>query len=77
MWSQKNTSTKYHCHKRALKIVDSIYKKICLAGTFKAQSIKVAEGSKVIENIQRDLNVALMNELSIIFYKMNIDFKTF
>jgi len=62
-------------NKRALKIVDSIYKKICLAGTFKAQSIKVAEGSKVIENIQRDLNVALMNELSIIFYKMNIDFQ--
>ena len=42
---------------------------------YKAQSIKIAEAAKVIENIQRDLNIALMNELSLIFYKMNLDTK--
>jgi UDP-N-acetyl-D-glucosamine/UDP-N-acetyl-D-galactosamine dehydrogenase len=62
-------------NKNALRIIDTMYKKICLAGTFKAESIKVAEGSKVIENIQRDLNIALMNELSIIFDKMNVNFQ--
>ena len=62
-------------NKKALNILDSVYKKICLAGTHKANSIRIAEGSKVIENIQRDLNIALMNELSIIFNKMNIDFQ--
>ena len=53
--------------------VDSLYKSIIKAGTYKASSIKVAEAAKVIENTQRDLNIALMNELSIIFHKMNID----
>ncbi|MDY0133172.1 MAG: Vi polysaccharide biosynthesis UDP-N-acetylglucosamine C-6 dehydrogenase TviB [Desulforegulaceae bacterium] len=53
--------------------VDNIYKKIILAGTHKASSIKVAEASKVIENTQRDLNIALINELAIIFDKMKID----
>jgi UDP-N-acetyl-D-galactosamine dehydrogenase len=53
--------------------VDKIYKKIILAGTHKASSIKVAEASKVIENTQRDLNIALINELAIIFDKMKID----
>ena len=43
------------------------------AGTYKASSIKVAEAAKVIENTQRDLNIALVNELSIIFDKLNID----
>jgi len=54
-------------------IVDDLYNEIIIAGTYKAQSIKVAEAAKVIENTQRDLNIALVNELSIIFNKMNID----
>ena len=59
---------------KSLKIIEDIYGKICLAGLHKAKSIKVAEGSKIIENIQRDINIALMNELSIIFDKLNIPF---
>lgn len=55
------------------KLVDDLYASIIKAGTFKATSIKVAEAAKVIENTQRDLNIALINELSIIFKKMNID----
>ncbi len=55
------------------KIVDKLYKKIVTVGTYKAPSIKVAEAAKVIENTQRDLNIALINELSILFKKMNID----
>jgi len=54
-------------------LVDDLYSSIIKAGTFKATSIKVAEAAKVIENTQRDLNIALINELSIIFKKMNID----
>tara|TARA_B100000575_G_C23132022_1_gene656841 strand:- start:1162 stop:2442 length:1281 start_codon:yes stop_codon:yes gene_type:complete len=54
-------------------IVDQLYKEIIKVGTHKAPSIKVAEAAKVIENTQRDLNIALINELSIIFNKMNID----
>ena len=53
--------------------VDKLYKKIIKAGTHLAPSIKVAEASKIIENVQRDVNISLMNELSIIFNKMNID----
>lgn len=53
--------------------VDNLYKSIITAGTHKASSIKVAEASKVIENTQRDLNIALVNELSIIFHKLGID----
>ena len=53
--------------------VDQLYAKIITAGTFKASSIKVAEAAKVIENTQRDLNIALMNELSLIFHKLGID----
>jgi len=53
--------------------VDALYASIIVAGTFKATSIKVAEAAKVIENTQRDLNIALMNELAIIFDKMEID----
>jgi len=53
--------------------VDSLYREIILAGTHKAPSIKVAEAAKVIENTQRDVNIALINELSIIFNKLNID----
>ncbi len=53
--------------------VDRLYKTIIKAGTFKAESIQVAEAAKVIENTQRDLNIALMNELSIIFSKLGIN----
>ena len=53
--------------------VQKLYDTIITAGTHKAESIKVAEASKVIENIQRDLNIALVNELSIIFNKLGID----
>ena len=54
-------------------LVDNLYKKIIKAGTHKAPTIKVAEAAKVIENTQRDLNIALINELSILFNKLNID----
>lgn len=53
--------------------VDSLYKSIITAGTFTASSIKVAEAAKVIENTQRDLNIALVNELSVIFGRLGID----
>ena len=53
--------------------VDALYQQIITAGTYKASSIKVAEAAKVIENTQRDLNIALMNELSLIFNKLGID----
>jgi len=54
------------------KIVQ-LYKKIIKAGVFKAESIKIAEAAKIIENTQRDVNIALINELAIIFNKLNID----
>ena len=54
-------------------VVDALYNEIITAGTHKASSIKVAEAAKVIENTQRDLNIALINELAIIFNKMGID----
>ena len=54
-------------------IVDALYNEIIIAGTHKASSIKVAEAAKVIENTQRDVNIALINELAIIFNKLNID----
>lgn len=53
--------------------IDTLYKSIITAGTFPATSIKVAEAAKVIENTQRDLNIALVNELSIIFGRLGID----
>jgi UDP-N-acetyl-D-galactosamine dehydrogenase len=53
--------------------VDQLYKQIITAGTHKASSIKVAEAAKVIENTQRDVNIALINELSLIFHKLGID----
>lgn len=53
--------------------IDSVYNLIITAGTHKAPSIKVAEAAKVIENTQRDVNIALINELAVIFNKMNID----
>ena len=54
-------------------VVDELYKSVITAGTHRAQSIKVAEASKAIENAQRDLNISFVNELSIIFDKMGID----
>lgn len=59
----------------ALNIIAKIYELVVEAGVYKAESIKVAEAAKVIENSQRDINIAFMNELSIIFNKMGIDTK--
>jgi UDP-N-acetyl-D-galactosamine dehydrogenase len=53
--------------------VDALYRRVVTAGTHKASSIKVAEAAKVIENTQRDLNIALMNELALIFNRLGID----
>jgi len=53
--------------------VDDLYKSIITAGTYMAPSIKIAEAAKVIENSQRDINIAFVNELSLIFHKMGID----
>jgi UDP-N-acetyl-D-glucosamine/UDP-N-acetyl-D-galactosamine dehydrogenase len=55
------------------KEVDNLYKQVITAGTYMASSIKVAEASKVIENTQRDVNIALINELALIFDQMDID----
>lgn len=55
------------------ELVDNLYNEIITAGTHKASSIKVAEAAKVIENTQRDLNIALINELAVIFNKLGID----
>ncbi len=57
----------------ASKKIDDLYKIIIKAGTYPSPSIKIAESAKVIENIQRDINIALVNELSIIFNKLGID----
>lgn len=54
-------------------LIDDLYNEIVTAGTYKVASIKIAEAAKVIENTQRDLNIALINELSILFNKMDID----
>ena len=53
--------------------VDKLYKSIITAGTHKSESIKVAEAAKIIENIQRDINIALINEISVLFERLNID----
>jgi UDP-N-acetyl-D-glucosamine/UDP-N-acetyl-D-galactosamine dehydrogenase len=55
------------------EVVDQLYKTVITAGTYKASSLKVAEAAKVIENCQRDLNIAFVNELSLIFERLNID----
>jgi UDP-N-acetyl-D-galactosamine dehydrogenase len=55
------------------EFIDQLYLKIIRAGTYKAPSIKIAEAAKVIENTQRDVNIALMNELALIFNKLDID----
>lgn len=59
--------------KEALDIISEVYELIIEAGVHRAESIRVAEAAKVIENAQRDINIAFMNELSIIFDKLNID----
>ncbi len=61
------------CDSESLEEISSVYKIIVEAGVFKATSIRVAEAAKIIENTQRDVNIALMNELSIIFNKMGIN----
>ncbi len=61
------------CDAESLDVIAQVYSSIIEAGVHKAATIKVAEAAKVIENTQRDLNIALMNELSIIFNKMNIN----
>ena len=62
-------------NKIAAQEVDDLYASIITAGTYRTQSIKIAEAAKVIENTQRDLNIALMNELAMIFTKLGIDTK--
>jgi UDP-N-acetyl-D-galactosamine dehydrogenase len=57
----------------AADFVDALYRRVITAGTHKASSIRVAEAAKVIENTQRDLNIALVNELSLIFHRLGID----
>ncbi len=59
--------------KETLDIVAGVYERVITAGVYRAENIKTAEAAKVIENIQRDLNIALMNELSIIFSRVGID----
>ena len=79
-----NPSDKKHTITNILKVtsgstpeiateVDELYKEIITAGTHKTESIKVAEAAKVIENTQRDLNIALINELALIFNKLDLD----
>ena len=60
-------------NKKILNKIDKLYKEVIPAGTYKAESIKVAEAAKIIENTQRDLNIALINEISIICKKLKID----
>lgn len=61
------------CDKQSLDVISSVYEQIISAGVHRAPSIKVAEAGKIIENTQRDVNIALMNELSIIFNRIGIN----
>ena len=61
------------CDKESLDLIAGVYEMVVKAGVYKASSIKVAEAAKIIENTQRDLNIALMNELSVIFDRMGIN----
>src|SRR6185312_10992814 len=58
---------------QAAKFVDELYRSIITAGTHLASSIRIAEAAKVIENTQRDVNIALINELALIFHRLGID----
>jgi UDP-N-acetyl-D-galactosamine dehydrogenase len=60
-------------NEEAADFVDALYKSVIVAGTHKASSIRVAEAAKVIENTQRDVNIALVNELALIFHRLGID----
>jgi UDP-N-acetyl-D-glucosamine/UDP-N-acetyl-D-galactosamine dehydrogenase len=60
-------------NQKSSQFIDKLYRTIVTAGTFKVSSIKIAEAAKVIENTQRDLNIAYVNELTIIFRKMNLN----
>ncbi len=60
-------------NKKATKVIDSLYNSVIKSGTHCVESIKIAEATKMLENCQRDLNIALMNELSKLFKKINID----
>ena len=60
-------------NKKAVQLIDQVYSKIVDAGTYVAPDIKTAEAAKVIENVQRDINIAFVNELSEIFYELGID----
>src|SRR5690606_12984825 len=57
----------------AAEVVDALYRRIIAAGTWRAPSLRVAEAAKVVENIQRDVNIALVNELALIFDRLGID----
>ena len=57
----------------AAELIDLVYKKIVAAGTYKTSSIQIAEASKVIENVQRDVNIALVNEFALIFDKLGLN----
>jgi UDP-N-acetyl-D-galactosamine dehydrogenase len=61
------------CDKESLEVIAQVYEQVITAGVYRAPNIKVAEAGKIIENTQRDVNIALMNELSIIFNRMNIN----
>ncbi len=61
------------CDRESLKVIASVYERIVTAGVYRAPSIKTAEAAKVIENTQRDLNIALMNELALIFHRVGVD----
>ena len=61
------------CDEESAAVIDNVYKEVITAGTYLAESVKVAEAAKVIENTQRDLNISLMNELAMIFDRLDID----
>jgi UDP-N-acetyl-D-galactosamine dehydrogenase len=62
-------------NEKTANLIDQLYNSIIEAGTFKASSIKVAESAKIIENSQRDINIAFMNEISLVFNKLGVDTK--
>lgn len=61
------------CNETVAEVIDDLYASVIVAGTFKAASVKVAEAAKVIENAQRDVNIAFMNQISMIFGNLGID----
>lgn len=63
------------CDEPTLDTIDTLYSEVVTAGVYRANNIKVAEAAKIVENVQRDLNIALMNELSLIFDRMGINTK--